>query len=147
MERFHKFIKSGRMEKKPVRIAQMKHLKHSKRAAPTHPSAFAIPAYHPILVRHGLIEKTLSIPDAYEVFFKVGAEATSPTPKETFLYVNVAVSLPRSFSACALVVKSRDRKINSPLRRSYTTHRSFVRFPHFRRLIPYPTRLLASPVY
>jgi hypothetical protein len=36
--------------------------------------------------------------------------------------------LSRSFSACALVVKSRDRKINSPLRRSYTTHRPFVRF-------------------
>jgi len=27
------------------------------------------------LVKHGLIEKTLSIPDAYEVFLKVGADA------------------------------------------------------------------------
>src|SRR5258708_12586116 len=111
-----KLIKSGRMEKTRVRIAQMKHLKHSKRAPPTHPSALAVPAYHRILVRHGLIEKTLSIPDAYEVFFKVGAEATSPTPKETFLYVNVAFSFPPSFSASPLVVKHRYRKINSPFR-------------------------------
>jgi hypothetical protein len=39
------------------------------------PSAFlAVPSYHRILVKHGLIEKTLSIPDAYKVFLKVGAD-------------------------------------------------------------------------
>lgn len=43
-------------------------------AAPTHPSALAVPSYHRILVKHGLIEKTLSIPDAYEVFLKVSAD-------------------------------------------------------------------------
>src|SRR5258705_5838721 len=54
----------------------MKHPKQSKRAPPTHPaSALAVPSYHRILVKHGLIEKTLSIPDAYEVFLKVGADA------------------------------------------------------------------------
>jgi hypothetical protein len=52
----------------------MKHPKHGKRAPPTHPSAFTVPSYHRILVKHGLIEKTLSIPDAYEVFLKVGAD-------------------------------------------------------------------------
>jgi hypothetical protein len=53
----------------------MKHPKQSKRAPPTHPaSALAVPSYHRILVKHGLIEKTLSIPDAYEVFLKVGAD-------------------------------------------------------------------------
>src|SRR5207249_8896611 len=31
-------------------------------------------SYHRILVKHGLIEKTLSIPDAYAVFLKVGAD-------------------------------------------------------------------------
>src|SRR6266849_3350009 len=50
----------------------MKHPKQSKRAPP-HPSAL-VPSYHRILVKHGLIEKTLSIPDAYEVFLKVGAD-------------------------------------------------------------------------
>jgi hypothetical protein len=53
----------------------MKHPKQSKRALPTHTaSALAVPSYHRILVKHGLIEKTLSIPDAYKVFLKVGAD-------------------------------------------------------------------------
>ncbi len=52
----------------------MKHPKQTQRAPPTHPSALAVPSYHRILVKHGLIEKTLSIPDAYEVFLKVGAD-------------------------------------------------------------------------
>ena len=34
----------------------------------------SVPSYHRILVKHGLIEKTLPIPDAYEVFLKVGAD-------------------------------------------------------------------------
>ena len=52
----------------------MKHQKHRKRAPPTHPSALTVPSYHRILVKHGLIEKTLSIPDAYEVFLKVSGD-------------------------------------------------------------------------
>ena len=34
----------------------------------------AVPSYHRILVKHGLIEKTVSIPDAYEVYLKVGVD-------------------------------------------------------------------------
>jgi hypothetical protein len=52
----------------------MEHRKQEKRASQTHPSVLAVPSYHCILVKHGLIEKTLSIPDAYEVFLKVGAD-------------------------------------------------------------------------
>jgi hypothetical protein len=52
----------------------MKYPKQYKRAPPTHPSALAVPSYHRILVKHGLIEKSLSIPDAYEVFLKVGGD-------------------------------------------------------------------------
>jgi hypothetical protein len=52
----------------------MKHPKQNKRPPRIHPSASAVPSYHRILVKHGLIEKTLSIPDAYEVFLKVGAD-------------------------------------------------------------------------
>ncbi len=52
----------------------MKHPKQSKHAPPPHPSALAVPSYHRILVKHGLIEKTLPIPDAYEMFLKVGAD-------------------------------------------------------------------------
>jgi hypothetical protein len=52
----------------------VKHPKQNKRAPQTHPSALAVPSYHRILVKYGLIEKTLSIPDAYEMFLKVGAD-------------------------------------------------------------------------
>src|SRR5437899_2816961 len=52
----------------------MKHRKQKERTPQTHPSTLAVPSYHRVLVKHGLIEKTLSIPDAYEVFLKVGAD-------------------------------------------------------------------------
>src|SRR5258708_13267340 len=52
----------------------MKHRKQNKPAPQTHSSALTVPSYHRILVKHGLIEKTLSIPDAYEMFLKVGAD-------------------------------------------------------------------------
>jgi hypothetical protein len=52
----------------------MKHPKQHKHAPQTHRSSLAVPSYHRILVKHGLIEKTLSIPDAYRVFLKVGAD-------------------------------------------------------------------------
>ena len=52
----------------------MKHRKQNKPAPQTHPSALAVPSYHRILVKHGLIEETLSIPEAYKVFLQVGAD-------------------------------------------------------------------------
>ncbi len=52
----------------------MKHPKQNRRAPQVHPSALAVPSYHRILVKHGLIEKTLPISDAYEVFLKVSAD-------------------------------------------------------------------------
>src|SRR6195256_2104733 len=48
--------------------------KQNKPAPQPRPSAVAVPSYHRILVKHGLIEKTLSISDAYKVFLKVGAD-------------------------------------------------------------------------
>jgi len=62
----------------------MKYPKQSKPAPQTHPSALAVPSYHRILVKHGLIEKNLSIPDAYEMFLKVGADPEVPkTPSQS----------------------------------------------------------------
>ena len=60
--------------RKRVSIGAMKHAKQNRRAPQTHPSALAVPSYHRILVKHGLIEKTLPIPDAYKVFLQVGAD-------------------------------------------------------------------------
>src|ERR1700682_5881443 len=59
---------------KTCQHSAVKHPKQSKRVQPTHPSALAVPSYHRILVKHGLIEKTVSFPDAYEMFLKVGAD-------------------------------------------------------------------------
>src|SRR2546427_11427930 len=62
------------LAEKTCQHSAMKHPRKHQRAPQTHPSALAVPSYHRILVKHGLIEKTLSISDAYEVFLKVGAD-------------------------------------------------------------------------
>src|SRR4029077_17357229 len=49
-------LKNDRKSEKRVSIVQMKHPKQSKRFTPTHSSALAVPSYHRILVKHGLIE-------------------------------------------------------------------------------------------
>jgi hypothetical protein len=59
---------------KTCQHSAMKHPKQNRRPPQARPSALAVPSYHRILVKHGLIEKTLSIPDAYEVFLKVGTD-------------------------------------------------------------------------
>ncbi len=69
----HEHERNDRIEK-TCQHSAMKHPKQNKRAPQTHPSALAVPSYHRILVKHGLIEKTLPIPDAYEMFLKVGAD-------------------------------------------------------------------------
>jgi hypothetical protein len=52
----------------------MKHPRHHKHAQQGPPATLAAPSYHRILVKHGLIAKTLPIPDAYKMFLKVGAD-------------------------------------------------------------------------
>jgi hypothetical protein len=52
----------------------MKHPKHYERPKQNPPATLAAPAYHRILVKHGLIAKTLPIPDAYKMFLKVSAD-------------------------------------------------------------------------
>jgi hypothetical protein len=59
---------------KRVTIVQMKHAKHHKLAQQNPPATLAAPAYHRILVKHGLIAKTLPVPDAYKMFLMVGAD-------------------------------------------------------------------------
>jgi hypothetical protein len=66
--------RAGYERRKSATLNTMKHPKQNRRAPLTHSSALAVPSYHRILVKHGLIEKTLSIPDAYKVFLKVGAD-------------------------------------------------------------------------
>ena len=52
----------------------MKHPRHYEHPKQNPPATLAAPAYHRILVKHGLIAKTLPIPDAYKMFLKVSAD-------------------------------------------------------------------------
>jgi hypothetical protein len=52
----------------------MNRTKHHERPKQNPPATLATPAYHRILVKHGLIAKTLPIPDAYKMFLKVSAD-------------------------------------------------------------------------
>jgi hypothetical protein len=83
----------------------MKHPKQNKRAPKTHPSALAVPSYHRILVKHGLIEKTLSIPDAYEVFLKVGADPEVQKLRREVALGNKMKHVPALYLATAMALQ------------------------------------------
>ena len=91
--------------RKRVSIVQMKHPKHSKRAPQTHPPALAVPSYHRILVKHGLIEKTLSIPDAYKVFLKVGADPEVQKLRRKVEHGNKMKHVPALYLATAMALQ------------------------------------------
>src|ERR1700741_344683 len=83
----------------------MKHPKQNKRAPPTHPSALAVPSYHRILVKHGLIEKTLSISDAYEVFLKLGADPEVQNLRREVAPGNKMKDVPALYLATAMALQ------------------------------------------
>jgi hypothetical protein len=83
----------------------MKHPKQSKRAPPTHSSALAVPSYHRILVKHGLIEKTLSIPDAYAVFLKVDADPEVQKLRRKVEHGNRMKHVPALYLATAMALQ------------------------------------------
>jgi hypothetical protein len=84
----------------------MKHPKQSKRAPPTHTaSALAVPSYHRILVKHGLIEKTLPIPDAYKVFLKVGADPEVQKLRRKVEHGNKMKHVPALYLATAMALQ------------------------------------------
>ncbi len=90
---------------KRVSIAQMKYPKQSKPAPQTHPSALAVPSYHRILVKHGLIEKNLSIPDAYEMFLKVGADPEVQKLRRKVEHGNKMKHVPALYLATAMALQ------------------------------------------
>src|ERR1700716_3921421 len=83
----------------------MKHSKHSKHVPPTHPSALAVPSYHRILVKHGLIEKTLPFPDAYQVFLKVGADTEVQKLRRKVEHGNKMKQVPALYLATAMALQ------------------------------------------
>ena len=83
----------------------MKHRKQRQRAPQTHPSALAVPSYHRILVKHGLIEKTRSIPDAYEVFLKVGTDPEVQKLRRKVARGNKMKHVPALYLATAMALQ------------------------------------------
>ena len=83
----------------------MKHPRQNGRAPHAHPPALAVPSYHRILVKHGLIEKTLPIPDAYEVFLKVGADAEVQKLRSKVTRGNKMKHVPALYLATAMALQ------------------------------------------
>jgi hypothetical protein len=99
--------RNDRIEK-TCQPSAMKHPKQNKRAPQTHPSALAVPSYHRILVKHGLIEKTLSIPDAYEAyeaFLKVGADPEVQKLRRKVAHGNRMKHVPALYLATAMALQ------------------------------------------
>jgi len=88
----------------------MKHRKQNKPAPQTHPSASAVPSYHRILVKHGLIEKTLSIPDAYRVFLKVGADPEVHKLRRQIAHGSKMKHVPALYLATAMALQGMTKK-------------------------------------
>src|SRR6195256_4128602 len=83
----------------------MNRRKQNRPAPQTHPSALAVPSYHRILVKHGLIEKTLPIPDAYKVFLKVGADPEIQKLRRKVEHGNKMKHVPALYLATAMVLQ------------------------------------------
>ena len=87
----------------------MKHRKQNTRTRQTHPSAHpsvsAVPSYHRILVKHGLIEKTLSIADAYKVFLKVGADPEVEKLRRNVAHGSKMKHVPALYLATAMALQ------------------------------------------
>jgi hypothetical protein len=83
----------------------MKRPKQGERAPPPHPSALAVPSYHRILVKHGLIEKTLSFPAAYAVFLKVGADPEVQKLRRKVARGNKIKHVPALYLATAMALQ------------------------------------------
>jgi hypothetical protein len=88
----------------------MKHPKHIKHVPPTHPSALAVPSYHRILVKHGLIDKTLPIPDAYQVFLKVGADTEVQKLRRKIEHGDKMKHVPALYLATAMALQGMTKR-------------------------------------
>ncbi len=91
--------------KKTCQHSAMKHQRENKLAPQTRPPALAVPSYHRILVKHGLIQKTLSIPDAYEVFLKVGADPEVQKLRRKVEHGNKMKHVPALYLATAMALQ------------------------------------------
>jgi hypothetical protein len=117
-------------------------MKHSKRVPPTHPSALTVPAYHRILVKHGLIEKTLSIPDAYEMFLKVGADPEVQKLRRKVEHGSKMKHVPALYLATAMALQGMTKQELEALRLRIAKQRS----PDHMHPNPTPTQETARSI-
>jgi hypothetical protein len=103
-------MRTSLLTEKTCQHRAMKHPKQNKGAPPTHPSALAVPSYHRILVKHGLIEKTLSISDAYEVFLKVGADPEVQKLRREVAPGNKMKHVPALYLATAMALQGMSKQ-------------------------------------
>jgi hypothetical protein len=83
----------------------MKYPRHRKHAHQGPPATLAAPSYHRILVKHGLIAKTLPIPDAYKMFLKVGADPEVQKLRRKATTGNKMKNVPALYVATAMALE------------------------------------------
>jgi hypothetical protein len=88
----------------------MKHPKHHKCAQQNPPATLAAPSYHRILVKHGLIAKTLPIPDAYKMFLKVGADPEVQKLRRRVASGNKMKNVPALYVATAMALEGMNKE-------------------------------------
>src|SRR5712692_7932649 len=98
------------LAEKTCQHSAMKHPRRDKRAPQSHPSALAVPSYHRILVKHGLIEKTLAISDSYEVFLKVGADPEVEKLRRKVAHGDKMKQVPALHLATAMALQGMTKK-------------------------------------
>ncbi len=103
-------VRTFLLAEKTCQPSTVKHPTQHKRAPQNHPSALAVPSYHRILVKHGLIEKTLSISDAYEVFLKVGADPEVQKLRREVAPGNKMKHVPALYLATAMALQGMTRQ-------------------------------------
>jgi hypothetical protein len=84
----------------------MKHSKHHERVQQKPALTLAAPSYHRILVKHGLIAKTLPIPDAYKMFLKVGADPEVQKLRRKVATSNKMKNVPALYVATAMALEA-----------------------------------------
>jgi hypothetical protein len=101
-------VRTFLLAEKTCQHSAMKHPRQHKgppHPPQAHPSALAVPSYHRILVKHGLIEKTLSIPEAYEVFLKVGADPAVQKLRREVAHGSKMKHVPALYLATAMALQ------------------------------------------
>jgi hypothetical protein len=88
----------------------MKHPKHHKRAPQNPPLTLAASSYHRILVKHGLIAKTLPIPDGDKMFLKVGADPQVQKLGRKATTGNKMKNIPALYVVTAMALEGRTKE-------------------------------------